>query len=146
MKVVKKVYIEFQTLFFVCIVFAWSWNTAPVRLVEDHEIPEMGIIVYNTTDGRQCILRAPYISTYEYYIVGRECDSYDRVFIDNLLILFLLTFAANALVSRRRIVEEMVDEETGDIRSILSSKRVYELREHIGIEIVEIYVGSYRVL
>ena len=38
------------------------------------------------------------------------------------------------------------DEETGELRSILSTKRVYEVREHVGIEIVELYFASYRLL
>jgi len=147
MKVVKKIYFEFQTLFFVCIVFVWVWSgSASTRLIEDHEIPEMNVVIYNTTDGRQCTLGGTYVPTNEYYVFERECESYDRTRMDNVFIAFVLTFAANGAVSKRRVVEEMIDEETGEIRSVLSSKRVYEVREYVGNEIVEIYIGSYRLL
>jgi hypothetical protein len=116
----------------------------PMSLIEDHEIIEMNVIVYNTTDGRQCI--SPGVDTRRAYVVGNECSPYDRQFFDVFAFLFVVGTVLNTILSKRRIVEEMIDEETGELRSILSSKYIYEVRDYSLPEYIELYIGSYRIV
>jgi hypothetical protein len=116
----------------------------PISLIEDHEIVEMNVIVYNTTDGRQCI--SPGVDTRAAYVVGNECSPYDRRFVDIFFFLLAVGSVLNGVLSKRRIVEEMIDEETGELRSVLSSKYIYEVRDYSLPEYIELYIGSYRII
>ncbi len=160
MKSVTKTYLEFQTFFFlIVLLIPYYYLSKPVSIVKDRDVLIMSyeslesksVSLYNTSDGQQCMLLSKeYNQEQKYYVVGNQCETYDRRMIDLTLMSFIFALLLNVIVSKRRVVEELVDEESGQTRSILSSKRYYEIfvneRTIPRNEYVELYFLNIRIV